>query len=363
MPNPIINIRTVMVNTAITIAMLVNAFKSRVLGDGGTFEAENYLLTQSMSTINNAGFVLYASGYKTGKVYAFKPTNGAGDLTFTRSSSGYRFNPFGVLESIGSNIPRISYIGGIPTLLLEPLRTNIFLNSFAPVTQNITVVNGTVYTVSISGGTAALSGAGSGSAITGTDRTFTATGTTLTVTITGSPTYCQVEAGGFSTSPIATTGATATRVGDYYTVANPVVSNKGTWFVELLNNFSLPSDSAASAPYIGTSAITGTGGWSFIFRQGGGSQRANLWKYENGVGTQIFTPTTNDLKLAVTWNGTTANVYANGIKVVTNTSFVQTVLGFLASGNSNPVGRPFNIKSQYIFNEDKDDAFCIALTT
>jgi hypothetical protein len=292
-----------------------------------------------------------------------KPIDGSGDLTFTRASSGYRYNASAILQSMGNNIPRVNYIAGVPTFLLEPQRTNLFLNSFAPVTQSITVVNGTIYTVSISGGTATLSGAGTGSATTGTDRTFTASGTTLTVTITGSPIWCQVEAGGFSTSPIATTGATATRVGDYYSIANPVVSNKGTWFIELLNNFSLPSDSAASAPYIGTSAITGTNGWSFILRQGGGSQRANLWKYENGVGIQIFTPTTNDLKLAVTWNGTTANVYANGVKVVTNTSFVQTVLGFLSSGNSNPVGRSFNIKSQYIFNEDKDDTFCIALTT
>lgn len=113
----------------ISLAMVINAFKSRVLGDGGTFEAENYLLTQSLATINSADFVLFASGSKSGKVYAFKPTNGTGDLTFSRASSGYRFNPYGVLESIGSNIPRINYIAGVPALLLEPLRTNIFFPS------------------------------------------------------------------------------------------------------------------------------------------------------------------------------------------------------------------------------------------
>jgi hypothetical protein len=39
-----------------------------------------------MSYFDDASLVMIPSGYKTSKVYSVKPTDGTGDLTFTRSN-------------------------------------------------------------------------------------------------------------------------------------------------------------------------------------------------------------------------------------------------------------------------------------
>lgn len=111
------------------IQTLINAFKARVSGDGGTFEAEQYLLTQKILDINAASYVYVPSSYKTSKLYALKPTNGSGDLTFARNSVAYRNNASNVLEQMAANIGRIHYVNGVPTLLIEPARTNSVRNS------------------------------------------------------------------------------------------------------------------------------------------------------------------------------------------------------------------------------------------
>lgn len=89
-----------------------------------------------------------------------------------------------------------------------PARTNVFLNSLTPATQNITTT-AQVYTVSVEGtGSATLSGTMTGVATAGSPVTATATAGTLTVTIAGTPTHVQVEAGVFA-SPRIVTGATS----------------------------------------------------------------------------------------------------------------------------------------------------------
>ena len=66
------------------------------------------------------------SGYKAGKVYSVLPTDGAGDLDFTRASSATRINKEGLLETVATGVPRLDYSdGGCPSLLLEPQRTNL----------------------------------------------------------------------------------------------------------------------------------------------------------------------------------------------------------------------------------------------
>jgi hypothetical protein len=52
---------------------------------------------------NKASLVLVPSGYKSGKVYSEVPTNGDGDLTFTRASSATRVNSDGEIEVVGSS--------------------------------------------------------------------------------------------------------------------------------------------------------------------------------------------------------------------------------------------------------------------
>jgi hypothetical protein len=81
---------------------------------------------------NEASLVLVPSGYKSGKVYSEVPTNGDGDLTFTRASSATRVNSDGEIEVVGSGVPRLDYSqGSCPSLLLEPQRTNLMRNSEA----------------------------------------------------------------------------------------------------------------------------------------------------------------------------------------------------------------------------------------
>jgi len=83
-----------------------------------------------MSTYDDASLIYYPSGYKAGKAYSLKPTDGSGDLTFTRASTATRVNLSGLIESVATGVPRIDYTGGgCGKLLLEPQRTNLLLQS------------------------------------------------------------------------------------------------------------------------------------------------------------------------------------------------------------------------------------------
>jgi hypothetical protein len=134
--------------------------------------------------------------------------------TFARASEGRSLD--GTLN-FASGIPRI--VPGLG-ILVEEARTNLFLNSSAPATQNVTITAAahtiTVWgsgSVTVAAGTATISNGGVVTA--GSPRTIGCTGAgTISVTVTGSPTYVQVEAGSFGTSPIVTTGAAATRAAD-----------------------------------------------------------------------------------------------------------------------------------------------------
>lgn len=71
---------------------------------------------------------------------------------------------------------------------------NLFLNSGAPATQNVTLITGLSYTVTVTGsGSLAGSSGASGTASAGSPATFVATGTTGTFTLTGSLTTIQIN--------------------------------------------------------------------------------------------------------------------------------------------------------------------------
>ena len=82
-----------------------------------------------MSVLDDASLVLIPSGYKASTLYSQVPTSGAGDLSFTRSTTGTRVNESGVIETVAINVPRIDYTNGCGQLLMEPQRTNLALNS------------------------------------------------------------------------------------------------------------------------------------------------------------------------------------------------------------------------------------------
>ena len=84
-----------------------------------------------MSLYDKASIALIPSGYKATTLYSVMPANGNGDFTHSRSNTtSTRVNKDGLIENVGSNIPRLDYpltnglVGDCPHLLLEPSRTN-----------------------------------------------------------------------------------------------------------------------------------------------------------------------------------------------------------------------------------------------
>jgi hypothetical protein len=58
-----------------------------------------------MSTFDDASLVFIPSGYKTSKAYSVKPTDGSGDLAFTRSNdTASRVGPDGLIEKVRTNL-------------------------------------------------------------------------------------------------------------------------------------------------------------------------------------------------------------------------------------------------------------------
>jgi hypothetical protein len=64
---------------------------------------------QTMSYFSDASLVLVPSAQKSGKVYSIKPTDGTGDLTFTRSNdTATRVGPDGLIEKVRTNLATYS---------------------------------------------------------------------------------------------------------------------------------------------------------------------------------------------------------------------------------------------------------------
>jgi hypothetical protein len=79
-----------------------------------------------MSLFESASLVVTPNGAKASKLYAIKPTSGAGDLSVTRATTATRVNSAGLIESVASNVPRLDYTNGsCPSILVEPQRTNL----------------------------------------------------------------------------------------------------------------------------------------------------------------------------------------------------------------------------------------------
>ena len=84
-----------------------------------------------MSLFDDASLVLTPNGYKASKLYSIKPTSGLGDMTVVRATTARRVNSAGLIESVATNVPRLDYppLGGCPSILVEPQRTNNVLYS------------------------------------------------------------------------------------------------------------------------------------------------------------------------------------------------------------------------------------------
>ena len=81
-----------------------------------------------MSYFDDASLVMIPSGYKTSKVYSVKPTDGTGDLTFTRSNdTATRVGPDGLIEKVRTNI--VLQSEGFDTASWAKVNTTITANA------------------------------------------------------------------------------------------------------------------------------------------------------------------------------------------------------------------------------------------
>lgn len=171
----------------------------------------------------------------------------------------------------------------------------------------------------------------------------------------------QLEAGAYATSFIPTTTASVTRNADSITRNNIftnglITASGGTWFVELRNNVARVRDSQSFFGVGDTTALTTN---SLVLIPSVASGRLIVFKAIGGSFTSLFTTTTDTCKIAIKWNGATADVFQNGVKVVSATAFTPTNMNIL--GNPN-VGVPLFINEMALFPTPLTDAQCIALT-
>jgi hypothetical protein len=174
----------------------------------------------------------------------------------------------------------------------------------------------------------------------------------------------QMELGAFATTWIDTTNAAATRLADSFTrnniYTNGLISaSGGTWYVELRNNVSYVRDSSINAIWIGDNSSGSLN--AILFRNASlSSTRLAIATRISGTLTTLHTTTTDTIKVAIKWNGTTADVFANGTKVVSATAFTTTNMEFLAAGGQQV---PVFIQAMALYPTALSDADCTLITT
>lgn len=318
-----------------------------------------------MNIYDKASLIITPNAYKAGKIYAAKPTSGAGDLTFSRASLGSRRNASGVFESLANNVPPLHYPigGGCPSWAFQSQRTNLFLNPEAPITQNITVVIGQIYTITTWGTvTATCSGSGVGAASNNGSFTFTASTTTLTVTISGLSGQAYVNCGLGSNiwiTPIMS-GATATtrnaNVATLNSASSLIGQTEGTIFAQL------NADTAISGTIL--QLFLNDDNRMGLFLNGAGSIQA----YSRNAGA--FTVTINSsqpsgsYKLALAYRENEYVFCINGVQVGTDTSSPVPACNAVHLGHNNGTAILNNILGNTIlFNTRLTNAELAALTT
>jgi hypothetical protein len=172
----------------------------------------------------------------------------------------------------------------------------------------------------------------------------------------------QLEAGAYATSYIPTTSASVTRNADVISRGNIftnglVTASGGTWFVDLRDNRTIIRDTFATLSIFQTSATTN----SFVFfnHSSGAGGRIQISKFISGTATTLYTTTSNTSKIAIKWNGTTADIFENGVKVVSATAFTTTNMDSLTGGS----GLRATINSMALFPTPLTDGEMSMLTS
>ena len=96
----------------------------RSAGVNGSVNTSNGLVTDFI-TVAGSSFAIQGYNSFTGSIsnISAKEVTDA-DFTFTRNDAGTRVNASGNIESVGVDLPRIDYLGGSGSWLLEPEATN-----------------------------------------------------------------------------------------------------------------------------------------------------------------------------------------------------------------------------------------------
>ena len=167
--------------------------------------------------------------------------------------------------------------------------------------------------------------------------------------------------GAYATTYISTTSATATRVADSFSRSNIytnglISASGGTWFVELRGNVAVTGDASGDGILFQTTGNTD----NFRFLGNTTNGRIQIWKRVSSVNSQLYTTTTDTVKIAIKWNGSTADIFANGTKVVSATAFTATQLQEFVV---NTLGTPKFIQQMALFSTPLSDTDCTTLTT
>jgi hypothetical protein len=140
----------------------------------------------------------------------------------------------------------------------------------------------------------------------------------------------QLEVGAYATSYIPTTSASVTRNQDVISRGNIftnglITASGGTWFIDFRSNLSLLADAAGDFLILGVSQSL-TDNNLRILGSTGTANRLFIFKRIGGVNTSLYTTTTDTAKIAFKWNGSTLDVFVNGVKVVAATAYTETAM-------------------------------------
>jgi hypothetical protein len=309
-------------------------FNSNVLSPSGEINAQNYSTNGAFSYIQNSSAITTTSGAYYSISFYLKYTSGVGSLNVRLS------------DGLSSNF--------IQTI--------------------VNLTNGTIAAVSYQGsganGSATIQNTGNGWYRVSVSGTLTQTNLVLQITNSGlgATTFSmyggQFEAGAFSTTYIKTTSATVTRIADTFTRNNVYTNNLisasgGTWFIQLLNNVPYTRDTGLGGLYLTTVLNVYNNG--IVIYNGGGTTRIAVQVYQGGSLLTNYLTTTLSTKLIIKWNGTTLDIFANGVKVVSALSFTLTLLENLSHLAIGDV--PKYVQQMALWNTPLSDVECATLTS
>ncbi len=310
-----------------------------------------------MGVKDTANLALIPAAYKTSKVYSALPTDGDGDFTFTRSSSGTRINKAGLIETMATNVPRLNYrldadgnVSSCPELLLEPSRQNkVYPNNSLTSYSAIGVTNsnnqiiapngtneGAKITATSSGTAVAFRGFTGTASVTHNISVFLKAGTHNQVRLQEGFSGTNLEVNLTNGNIILNTGSTNLKVekypNDWYRVSFDFTSasNSNLQFALYL----IGSYSSGSSIYIYGGQIEQGSGVTSLIPTTSGAITRNI----DSAYRQPFADLNNDYPITVAWKGTVDaistnqtifSIYKNGSAVDylrfswANASFIQ----------------------------------------